>query len=389
MKALQYDAEWAPKDGYQLLPREIEDQRAMRGNMVYRNPSLTLVDIPIRDLRPGEALLKVGACGVCGSDTLFLGQDDSGYSHYSSHCRFPVVIGHEFSGEVVATNETHDIHVGDLVAGENMYWCGSCRACKRGMFNQCERLEEIGFTLNGAFAEYVIVRERNSYKLNLLAERYETKQDIFRAGCLIEPFAVSYNGMFLRAGGFLPGGHVMIYGCGPIGLAAVVLARAAGASRIFVFDLFENRLELAKKYGADFAFNPMDMNGSSPHEAIMEHTNGEGVALAVECTEKHRVTIPEIEKSLSFGGKVVQIGISADKTDLSSSAFQKKGASYYGTNGNTGGGFPHVINLLAAGRIDFKDLVAESFSLDDAITAIETSKRGVSGKIIVEPWGGK
>ncbi|HWQ77743.1 MAG TPA: scyllo-inosose 3-dehydrogenase [Anaerovoracaceae bacterium] len=386
MKALQYNAEWKPKEGYPLSQREIEDKRAMRGNLVFRNPSLQLTDIPLRDLEPGEALLKVGACGVCGSDTLFLGQDESGYTHYSSHCRFPVVIGHEFSGEVVEVNKTYDLKVGDLVTGENMYWCGSCRACKRGLFNQCERLEEIGFTLNGAFAEYIIVRERNSYKLNSLSERYGSKRDILRVGCLIEPFAVVYNGMMLRAGGFQPGGHVLVYGCGPIGLAAIALARVSGASHIFAFDLVESRLKMAREFGADHAYNPLKLDGASPHEVVMEYTNGDGVALAVECTEKHRVTIPEIEKSLAMGGKVVQIGISADNTDLSSSAFQKKGASYFGSNGNVGGGFPNIINLLAAGRLEIQNLISNSFSLDDAIKAIETSKQGSGGKVIVEPW---
>jgi threonine dehydrogenase-like Zn-dependent dehydrogenase len=386
MKALQYSAEWKPKEGYPLSQREIEDKRAMRGNLVFRNPSLQLTDIPLRDLEPGEALLKVGACGVCGSDTLFLGQDESGYTHYSSHCRFPVVIGHEFSGEVVDVNGTYDLKVGDLSTGENMYWCGSCRACKRGMFNQCERLEEIDFTLNGGFAEYVIVRERNSYKLNTLTDRYESKRDVFRTGCLIEPFAVAYNGMFLRAGGFLPGGHVLIYGCGPIGLASITLARAAGASHIIAFDIVEPRLKLAREYGATFAYNPLDMDGYSPHEAVLDHTDGDGVSLAIECTEKHRITMPEIERSLAIGGKVVQVGISADNTDLSSSAFQKKGASYYGTNGNVGGAFPHIINLLATGRIEIKNLITGSFNLDDAIKAIETAKAGSGGKIIVEPW---
>jgi threonine dehydrogenase-like Zn-dependent dehydrogenase len=385
MKALQYNAEWKPKEGYPTSRREIEDKRAMRGNMVYRDPSLALVDIPLRDLEPGEALLKVGACGVCGSDTLFIGQDETGYTHYSSHCRFPAVIGHEFSGEVVDANGTYDLKVGDLVTGENMYWCGSCGPCKRGLFNQCERLEEIGFTLNGGFAEYVIVRERNAYKLNALLDRCGSKKSVLRTGCLIEPFAVVYNGMFLRAGGFQPGGHVLVYGCGPIGLAAIALARVSGASLIFAFDLVESRLKTAKEFGADYAYNPLDMNGASPHEAVLAHTGGAGAALAVECTEKHRITMPEIEKSLAPGGKVVQIGISADNTDLSSSVFQKKGASYFGSNGNVGGGFPNVINLLAAERLEIQNLIAGSFSLDDAVKAIETSKKGAGGKVIVEP----
>jgi threonine dehydrogenase-like Zn-dependent dehydrogenase len=384
MKALQVNAEWKPREGYIPSQREVRDQRAMRGNLVFHNPEMHFVDISLRPLEPGEALMKVGACGVCGSDTLFLGKDDEGYTHYSSHCKFPVVIGHEFAGEIVETNKTENIKVGDLVTGENMYWCGSCGACKTGMFNQCERLEEVGFTLNGAYAEFVIINERNAYKLNKLQKILSSKRDIFRHGCIIEPLAVAYGGIFRKAGGFLPGGNAVVFGCGPIGQAAITMLRVAGAAAIFAFDILDERLKLAAEMGADYVFNPKTMS-VSPSEIIMEKTDGEGVSIGVEATEKHNATIPEMEKALGVGGKIVQIGISANTTTVSSSAFQKKGASYYGTNGTAGGHFANIINLMAAKRIDFSNIITDYYSLDKAMDAIASAKAGGCGKIIVEP----
>jgi len=386
MKAWQVSAEWKPRESYTPVEREVRDQRAMRGNLIFYNPELKMVDIPIRDLKDGEALLKVGATGVCGSDTLFLGKDEEGYTHYSSHCKFPCVIGHEFSGEIVAVKNVKKLQVGDIVTGENMYWCGECDSCRMGMFNQCENLEEIGFSLNGGFAEYLIVKEKHSYKINDFSKIYQTKEKVFKAGALMEPTSVAYNGLFVRGGGFMPGGNVAVFGCGPVGLASAALLRAAGAAKVFAFDLSPGRLELAKSLGVDHTFNPVELvkQGSSPSQAILELTGGIGAALIAEATEKHNATIPEAEKALAIGGKIVQIGISTEKTAVSSSAFQKKGASYYGTNGNAGHGiFSSVIRLVSSGRIDLSKIITNTYSLDNTLEAIQAAKNAMSGKVMV------
>ena len=95
--------------------------------------------------------MKVGGAAVCGSDTMFLGSDEEDYTYYCGHCKLPVVIGHEFSGEIVKVGKNvKGFKAGDLVVAETMNWCGECAACRAGLFNQCENLEEIGFSLDGA-----------------------------------------------------------------------------------------------------------------------------------------------------------------------------------------------------------------------------------------------
>ena len=389
MKALQVTAEWKPRDGYTPLKREIEDQRAMRGNLIYHNPVLELVDKRIPQCKDNEVLLKIGACGVCGSDTLFIGKDEEGYTHYSSHCKFPSTVGHEFCGEVVEVGkDVKTLKKGDIVSGENMNWCGECRYCRMGMFNQCERLEEIGFSLDGAFAEYMAVKEKHCYIVNDLMDVYHTKEKVFEAGALIEPMAVAYNGIFIRGGGFLPGGSVAVFGCGPVGLAAIALLRTSGASKIIALDLSEERLGLARSLGADHVLNPVQLSkeGVSSSDAILELTKGNGAALLAEVTEKQEITIPEMEKAMAVGGKIIQIGISSRPTVITSSHFQKKGASYYGTNGNAGHGiFGNVIELIAGGRIEISGIIANRSSLYNAVKAIEAAKGAKGGKYIVMP----
>jgi len=105
MKALLLDAEWRPREGYRLNEREMKTKRSYNGNQVFYNPTLKMIDIPIPKPGPGEVLVKVKATGVCGSDVHFSQRDEDGYTVYPGHCKFPVVIGHEWSGQVVEADE--------------------------------------------------------------------------------------------------------------------------------------------------------------------------------------------------------------------------------------------------------------------------------------------
>lgn len=389
MKGLQVNATWQPREGYTPTEREARDHRALRGNLIFKNPSLELVEKPIPEPKDDEVLLKVGANGVCGSDTNFLGQTEDGYTRYSGHCKLPCIIGHEFSGEIVKTGKNvKKLRVGDYVAGQTMNWCGECDACRAGMFNQCENLEEIGFTLDGAYAEYVVAKEKYCFKIDALIKKYGDVKLALEVGALLDPYCVSYNGMFIRAGGFLPGGNVAVFGAGPIGLAAMSLARAAGAAKVIAFELTEARMELAKKMGADYVFSSKKLaeEGSSPSEVIMKLTDGLGADMLVEATEVPPVTLQEIEKAMAVKGKVVQIGITADKVELSPFNFQRKGCTFYGSVGAAGHGiWPAVINLMASDRIQPELMITGHFDVEHAADAIAEAKKGQGGKIMVTP----
>ena len=213
-----------------------------------RNPSASSrpVDDP-SEPGPREMILKVGACGICGSDVHMFETDDEGYMFLPYHLATPVVTGHEFAGKVVAIgSEVREFEVGDLVTAEEIQWCGECDACRGGYWNQCRYIEDLGFTIDGGFAEYAKVNAKYCWSLNSVLERYGDKNTALEVGSMTEPVSVAYEGMFTRAGGFLPGGAVAVFGGGPIGLAATALAKAAGASKVFAFEPLKERREPAK-----------------------------------------------------------------------------------------------------------------------------------------------
>jgi threonine dehydrogenase-like Zn-dependent dehydrogenase len=203
---------------------------------------------------------------------------------------------------------------GDLVACEEMWYCGDCDPCRMSYFNHCEYLEEMGFTHNGGFEQYMRVHQKFCWKINEFKNSFKREDQIFEAGSLIEPACVSYNGMFVRAGGFRPGSDAAVWGAGPIGLSAIGLAKAAGASKIIAFEFMKERSEIARKIGANHAFNPEELaqKGTQPWEKVMEVTDGKGVEMHIEAAGDPATNIPQAEKSLSIGGKIVAIG-RADK----------------------------------------------------------------------------
>ena len=128
-----------------------------------------------------------------------------------------------------------DLQCGDLVAVEEIQWCGECLACRRGFVNHCLDIEELGFTIPGAMAQYLPVRAKYCWKLDEIAEQFGEEEALVM-GAMVEPTGVSYQGLFNRLCNWQPGNNVAIFGAGPIGLAAQALVIAAGAGRALVFD---------------------------------------------------------------------------------------------------------------------------------------------------------
>jgi threonine dehydrogenase-like Zn-dependent dehydrogenase len=328
-------------------------------------------------------ILKVGACGICGSDVHMFETDDEGYMFLPYHLQTPVVTGHEFSGEVVAIgSEVKEFQVGDLVTSEEIQWCGECDACRGGYWNQCLYIEDLGFTLDGGFAEYAKVNVKYCWSLNSVLERYGDKKTALEVGSMSEPCSVAYEGMFTRAGGFLPGRDVAVFGGGPIGLASTALAKAAGAARIFAFEVLPERRELCEKLGATHGVDPTKVDVG---EYLEDETKGKGVAMAVECTGNFPAVMKSIESSLGIGGKVAVIGMDGRPAELNFIDHQLKAASTYGTVGHSGSwDFPNVISLMASGQIDMHHAITRRFPLEELVEAIDETKTRVDGKILVK-----
>jgi threonine dehydrogenase-like Zn-dependent dehydrogenase len=389
MKALVLNAEWSPRPGYPLSERERETGRAFVSSEVYRHPRLELARLADPSPAPDEVVIRVKACGVCGSDLHLAEEAPDGYVAYADHAKLPVVPGHEWSGVVAEVGpEVRSLRPGDRVCVEPMNWCGACDACRSGWPNQCRDLEEIGFSRDGGFAEYAAVKARYCWKIDALEDVYADADALFAAGALVEPCGVAYNALFVRSGGFLPGGNVLVVGAGPIGLTAIALARAAGAGRIVAFETVPERKALAASLGADPVLDPVTVarEGLDPAEVVLAATRGEGLAVAVEAAGASPRTYPTIERVMGPGGKIVQVGIGPGATPLSLVRLQQQGVSLYGSMGNAGSGiFPNVIRLMATGRIDLVPLVTARYPLGQAPQAFARTAERRDGKVMVCP----
>ncbi len=384
MKGLVLDAEWDPRPECTISEWEQRTGKAVCGNNIWRNPKLEVRSWPDPDPGPQEVVVEVQACGVCGSDMHFYETDEDNYVLYPGLTKFPTILGHEFSGKVVGVgNEVELLKVGDMVTVEEMIWCGRCIPCRNGYPNHCTNLEELGFTIPGAFANYIAVDEKFCWPIDAIAERFGDEETAYEVSALTEPTCVAYNAMFERAGGFKPGHYVSVFGAGPIGLASIGLAKAAGAGTIVAFEISPQRSELAKAVGADYVYNPRDVDAG---ETLMELSHGAGFDFHVEAAGAPHLTIPEMEKALAINGKMVQIGRAAQRVPMYLEAFQVRRFQAFGAQGHSGHEtFPNVIRLVAAGRLDLSPIITARYNLDDTVAAIAKSVERADGKIMVKP----
>ena len=388
MRGLRLEADWDPRPAATatLDPSDVAARVARRGNQVWRNPRISVADLPEPTPRADEVVIRVRACGICGSDLHFVETDADGYMLYPGLVRTPVVTGHEFAGVVDAVgSDVRDFSPGDLVCAEEIAWCGECLACRAGRPNNCTRIEELGFSFDGAHAEWVVTRARYCWSLQPLAEAGIAPERIAQLGALVEPTGVAYIALFVSAGGFMPGASVGVVGAGPIGLAAIALARAAGAGRIIAFEISEGRRALASAMGADAVFDPRELGPAGVRDAAREASRGRGLDVWFEASGAAGVT-ELMAASLAPAGKLVLVGRGPHTIDLDPELLIVPGAAIHGSIGHSGAGaFGRVIDLMAAGRLDMSRLVSRTVDLDGAAELLDGTPRREAGKILVVP----
>ena len=369
MKAIELKATWDPKSTFKLGSKDINGNLTYLGSQVWRNPILRMVEKPEPQIKPNEVLIKVKRCGICGSDVHMNQTYDDGYIYYPGLTAFPVTLGHEFAGEIskvgsqAINKRTGKLYeIGEPVTVEEMMWCGECRPCCDGFPNHCERLQEIGFSIDGAFAEYIAVPSKLCWSLKKLENQYD---DIFKIGSLVEPTSVAYNAVIERGGGIRPGENVVILGAGPIGLAAVKILKMAGAAVCIVSEPEEDRATLAKKMGADYVFNPLVENFV---EKIKEFTDNEGAALYLEATGLPQVVTDDIQNTIwackAVNSTLVIVARAEQRMPICGEFFQVRRARIVGAQGHSGHGtFPNVISIMAAG-MDVTPMITKEITLE-------------------------
>lgn len=391
MRAFVLRGDWAPTGGVKLGDRELKDHRSYTSGLCWKNLSYQVEDVPTPEPKDNEVLIRVGACGVCGSDIHSIASKSNGYMQYNCHTRLPVILGHEFSGEIVQVGKNvKRYQVGDLIAVEQIHYCGTCHNCRIGLFNNCDNREDIGLSADGGFCEYAVVPEKYCCKINDIAEMLGDKMAAFEAGALAEPTSVAYHSIVINAGGIKPGANVAVFGAGPIGLSALSVCRASGAAKVFVFDTVPEKLALAKKMGADACFNPMDFPtaGELPG-IILELTDGIGCHMCVEAAGNPGATYPMIAGMMSAHAKLVQIGLPGKVPPIDMTPFIYHGTSVYCCSGSAGNDiFPSVLRMFSAKVLDMRPCIGGRFALENTYEAIRKAGSGCAGKIMVSQFYG-
>ena len=308
---------------------------------------LGLVDLPMRELARDEIRLKVEACSICGSDL-------EGLHGIHPKVKMPVVMGHEMASTVVDVGSAVvRFKVGDRVAGSGPVSCGACSACKAGRGHECETPLSPGFTGQGAYAEYFVVRESRPTLM---------PDDIsFEEAAVAQPAGIANHAVTQRAK-VRKGEMVLVQGCGPIGLSAMRHAKLAGAMVVST-DIVDYRVEFARRLGADLALNA---HRDDVFAAIMDLSKGNGFDKVIECVGSAQdETIPQAVKCVKANGLVTVVGSFAeDKATLPIINFKFNEKEIIGSQGMAPG-YEAIFDLVLSGKMDLQPLITHTMSLED------------------------
>ena len=325
---------------------------------------INLIDKEIPVAKDGEALLKVKYCGICGADV-------ASYTGNQPFTTYPRIPGHEFSAEIVSVPENDKgLKAGDVITCNPYFNCGGCYACKRGIVNACYDNQTMGVQRDGSFQEYITMPvERLIDGKGLSAKEL----------ALIEPFSISCHA--LSRAEVKVGDNLLIMGAGPIGLFAMIKAKAMGA-RVMIADMLESRLNLAKEYGADMIVNVKEKD---LHESALEFTNGNGFDVCVEACGAPETFLSCIDEA-SHGANIILIGNGKRNTDFLHSIILKKELNIFGSRNAFTKDFEELINLVASGKVDVMKMVSGIYKKEDAQEAFESLKNndGSLCKLLIE-----
>ena len=325
---------------------------------------INLIDKDIPVVKDGEALLKVKYCGICGADV-------ASYTGNQPFTTYPRIPGHEFSAEIVSVPENDKgLKAGDIITCNPYFNCGGCYACKRGIVNACYDNQTMGVQRDGSFQEYITMPvERLIDGKGLSAKEL----------ALIEPFSISCHA--LSRAEIKEGDNLLIMGAGPIGLFAMIKAKAMGA-RVMIADMLESRLNLAKEYGADMIVNVKEKD---LHESALEFTNGNGFDVCVEACGAPETFLSCIDEA-SHGANIILIGNGKRNTDFLHSIILKKELNIFGSRNAFTKDFEELIDLVASGKVDVMKMVSGIYKKEDAQEAFESLKNndGSLCKLLIE-----
>ncbi len=312
----------------------------MKALLLSKYRSLEIAEVTTPAAGAGEVLIRVGACGICGSDV-------HGYDGSSGRRIPPIVMGHEAAGRIAAVGTgVTGLAEGDRVTFDSTIYCGACGYCKRGEVNLCDHRQVLGvscgdYSRAGAFAEFVAVPARVVYKL--------PESISFTEAAMLEAVAVAIHAVSLAK--ITAESTALVVGAGTIGVLILQALRAAGCKRVFISDVDATRLKLAKELGAtDVLHADKDVVAH-----ILQRTGGVGVDVAMEAVGRNE-TVNAAIASVRKGGTVVLVGNISPETTLPLQKVVTRQIRLQGSCASAGE-YPQAIELMARGAIRVKPLI--------------------------------
>lgn len=335
----------------------------------YLGPNkLVVEDVAKQNPNQGEVLLKVRACGICGSDV-------HGALGLTGRRIAPMTMGHEFSAEVVELGEgVTGFQVGDGVIAQPINFCGECVNCKQGLTNMCLNKKFFGvLTVDGAMAEYVTVPEKLLYKL--------PEGCSYEEGALSEPYAVAYGAV--KKISSYENKNVLIIGAGTIGLCILQLVKLQNPKQIIVSDLSDARLAVAKEMGADQVINPKNEDYM---KAIEKYTDNIMVDVSIEAVGV-QATANQSIKALRVGGTTIWVGMSQKEMEINMQDIVCSARMVLGSFNYTHEEFGEVVDIIGSGKLDTQKLITKTVSLKDAAEAFDDLHKSPDDfiKVIIDP----
>ena len=325
-------------------------------------------DLPIPQITPDQVLVNVKRTAICGTDVHIMAWNE----YAQQRVKPPTTFGHEFAGDIVEVGaNVKGFSVGDRVAGETHIPCNQCAQCRTGNQHICENMQILGVHTPGSFADYIAVPVDCLWKLDDEID-YDT-------GAMLEPMGVAVHGVL---SGNIGGLTCVIYGCGPIGVMGVGCAHACGASKLFAMDIFDDKLALAAKMGADVTINTAKEDAV---QLVLDATGGQGVDVVVDFTGSNSA-ICDGFKMLKKGGRFTFVGLPGkDITiDLVENVIYKEAQC----NGVTGRlmykTWYQCCDLLKSGKLDIKPVIGGVYDLCDFEKAFDDIAKGAPGKMLFQ-----
>ena len=338
----------------------------MKASRFLGNKTFAVTDLPTPHAGPGELVLRNQVCGVCGTDVhIYHGEPGS------ADVNPPVVLGHEYSGEVVEVGEgVTGFAVGDHVTVDPNIYCGHCAYCQNGKKQLCPSMEAIGVTRDGGFAQYSRIPASQAFKLEPTVP--------WEAAAMAEPLACCLHGIDLA--GIQVGDKVCVVGGGAIGLLMVQLAKLSGASQIVLSEPNEKRRQVGLQLGANAALDPTRPDAQEAFAQVL----GGGANVVIECVGN----VPAVKSAFQFAGKGATVLLfsvpKVDATfDLPLFDVYKKELTIKGSfvNPDT---LARAVALINSGKVDFDPIITHRFTLDQLPEAIAMQMSDASIKVVVE-----